>query len=215
MAFFGARSGATAAADGWELKADTDDIRVYSREVEGTRVRQMKAVGQIDAPPARVLAVVADAASYRETMPYTEESQVVRTEGSSLWFYTVINAPLVSRRDYCIRITVSDLGGGVLRSRWVPANDYAPPKAPDVVRVEINDGHWLLTPRDGGQHTETEYFLFTDPGGSIPTFVANKANSVAVPDVFRAIRRAVRLAKYAAARLPDGLTLEAAASPNP
>jgi hypothetical protein len=43
--------------------------------------------------------------------------------------------------------------------------------------------------REGGQKTEATYYVYTDPGGSIPKWIANKANSTAVPDVFKAIRK--------------------------
>ncbi|MFW5878762.1 MAG: START domain-containing protein [Myxococcota bacterium] len=192
-----------AAADqaDWERVADTDGIRVYAREVEGSRVREIKAVGRVAAPPGRVLAVLTDIEAYTETMPYTEEARVVRRQDNSTWMYTVINPPLVSRRDYCVRITVSRLKNGTLKSRWVPANELAPAESPGV-RVEVNEGHWLLRPIEGGQATMAEYYIYTDPGGEVPTFVANRANRSAVPNVVKAVREAAASPRYANAMHP-------------
>jgi len=58
-----------------------------------------------------------------------------------------------------------------------------------VVRINVNDGFWKLEPSDGKTHAT--YYLYTDPGGAVPKFVANFANRTAVPNVFKAIRKAV------------------------
>ena len=193
---------AAASAGEWEKAAEVDGVAVYSRETEGSDVREMKAYGTIDAAPERVLAVLADVAAYPETMPYTEVSKLLKRTGNQVWFYTVINAPLVDRRDYALRITLSKQADGSYKSQWIPANELAPPLPEDTVRVTLNEGYWLLNPADGGKRTKAVYFVKTDPGGSLPTFVANKANSQAVPDVFAAVRKAVASPRYANAPSP-------------
>jgi hypothetical protein len=59
-----------------------------------------------------------------------------------------------------------------------------------VVRVRVNDGYWLLEPREAGRKTQATYYVYTAPGGAVPPFAANAANRVAVPRVFEAIRKA-------------------------
>ena len=185
----------------WRRVARTEGIQVFARDVEGSRVREVKAVARIEAPPGRVLAVLADIEAYPETMPYTELARTVKSEGNSTWMYTVINAPLVSRRDYCIKVTFARLPNGTLRYSWEPANELAPAESPGV-RVEINQGHWLLRPVDGGNATQAEYYIYTDPGGEIPVFVANRANNTAVPDVVKHVRAAAASPRYANAMHP-------------
>ena len=65
------------------------------------------------------------------------------------------------------------------------------PLKKDIVRVRINDGYWLLEPRENGKKTFATYYVYTSPGGSIPSWIANKANDIAVPKVFQAIKEAV------------------------
>jgi hypothetical protein len=57
-----------------------------------------------------------------------------------------------------------------------------------LVRVTVNEGFWLLEPRENGAKTFATYYLFTHPGGSLPDWLVNKANGTAVPDVFKRIR---------------------------
>ncbi len=185
----------------WEQKANEDGVVVYTRERKGTDVKEVKAVGTIDSPPQQVFRVLGDYERYKEIMPYTDESRIVATEqgGKVVHFYSLINAPFVSKRDYTLRIVEeSDWkdGKGFLKSRWT-SSEKGPAAKDGVVRVKHNDGSWLLEPVDGGKKTRATYLLFTDPGGSLPTFIVNKANSSAIPDVFNALRKYAKDEKYA------------------
>jgi hypothetical protein len=188
---------------GWVQAAKEDGITIFSRERDDSTVCEMKAIGIIDAPPEAVWKAVRDYPNYPKTMPYTEVGKVLSTEGDGkvVYFYSVVNAPLVDRRDYVIKLTdESDWkdGKGYLKVRW-EYSDKGPPEKEGLVRVKINDGFWKLEPRDGGKKTFTTYYVYTAPGGSIPNFIANKANSTAVPNVFTAIRKVIADDQAAAA----------------
>jgi len=113
-----------------------------------------------------------------------------------IYFYSKLNTPLVDRRDYIIRLVDESEwkeGKGFLKVAWTVVNDkddLVPVKA-DVVRIRVNNGHWLLEPREDGKKTFITYYLYTAPGGSIPTFIANKGNTIAMPKVFEAVRKSV------------------------
>ena len=80
-----------------------------------------------------------------------------------------------------------------MKVSWTAVNDQDAlmPVSKDVVRVRINDGFWQLEPREDGKKTFTTYYIYTSPGGSIPNFIANKGNSIAVPQVFESIKKTV------------------------
>lgn len=188
-----ALAGAGDAGPAWTRVAQTDGITVLSRPRPGSRVEEVMATGVIDAPPAAVWKAIWDHENYAKTMPYTQESRVLGREqdGRVVYFYSVITPPLVSWRDYVIRVVdESPRGEGVLKLRWTAVEGRLPER-PGIVRVHLNDGSWVLEPRDGGKRTHATYWLYTDPGGSLPRFVVNQANTSAVPDVFRALRRVV------------------------
>jgi Polyketide cyclase / dehydrase and lipid transport len=179
---------------GWELAADDDGVKVHAREKKGTGVQEMTARGLIDAPPEAVWKTIRDYEAYTKTMPYIEESRIVAREGGDkvIYLYSVVNAPLVDRRDYVIKLVDESQwkdGKGYLKVRWSTSNDRAP-KLPDgVVRVSINDGYWKLEPRENGTKTFATYYLYTDPGGALPKWIVNRANGTAVPDVFQHVRK--------------------------
>jgi len=199
-----AARGAEAEEPKWELKAENKGVKVHVRPRAGSDIRELKSIGEIDSPPPAVFRVLTDFARYKETMPYTDESTILSTEEADgkikAWlFYSVVNAPLVSKRDYTIRVAdESDWkdGKGFMKTHWA-LSDKGPIPKKGIVRTPTNDGSWLLEPIDDGKKTRATYLLFTDPGGSLPIWIANKANSGAIPDIFVALRKLAKEPRYA------------------
>jgi hypothetical protein len=81
-------------------------------------------------------------------------------------------------------------------SHWSPANELGPPEKKGVVRVKICEGKWLLEP-DGNTRTRATYFIYTDTGGFIPSFIANRVSLTGITKLFAAIRKQVKDPKYA------------------
>lgn len=182
----------------WEMAANADGVKVYGRARGDGDVREMKAMGLIEATPADVWKAVRDYDNYPKTMPYVEDGKVLSREGGDkvTFLYSKINTPLVDRRDYIIRLVdESDWqdGKGFMKVTWTVVNDMDEkvPVPKDVVRVRINEGYWLLEPREEGKKTFATYYVYTSPGGSLPNFIINKANTMAVPKVFEAIKKTV------------------------
>jgi hypothetical protein len=185
------------AAAPWNQAGKDDGITVYNREKKGTGLQELKAVGTFDAPPEEVWKVVRDFESYTKVMPYVDISKLVEKDEAKnvLFVYTQLGLPFVDKRDYTIRVTDESEwkdGQGYLKSAWTVANDKGPAPKKDVVRVGVNDGYWKLEPADGGKKTLGTYYLFTDPGGALPKWMVNSANTGAVPDIFKSIRRALK-----------------------
>jgi len=189
--------GADAAADtGWRKQTEKDGIYVEARSVHGSRVREVRAVAEIEATPEACYAVVSAFSEYTRTMPYVKESRILRTDDDGrMWTYARVEAPLVSARDYALLVSTTRRAGGEIQMAWVPANTEAPAPRKGVVRVEVNQGAWTFAPLEGGLRTRATYQLLTDPGGSVTTWLADQANKTAVPDVIRAVRKAAKQAK--------------------
>lgn len=181
----------------WEQVAHDDGVTVLTREKPGTGIQELRATGDFDAAPGAVWKALWDYPNYRKNMPSTEVSDVLATEegGKTIYFYSVISAPFVAKRDYVLRIrdtTDPKDPAGALTVSWTVVTDKGPPAKRDMVRLKVNDGFWRLEPRDGGKRTHATYYLFTDPGGSLPKWIVNLANKSTIPEVFRCLRRAVK-----------------------
>ncbi len=182
------------AAGGWELQNESDGIKVFTRVKDGSSVREVKAIGSIDAAPERVFKVIGDYDHYTEFMPYMRESKVVAREGKTVYVYGYIAPPVVSNRDYTLKMT-DETAADVYKVSWVPANEKGPAPRSGTVRLAINTGSWTFEPDENGKTTAT-YYLYTDPAGAIPTWMVNKANRDSLPDVLRAIRKRVKDKRY-------------------
>ncbi len=184
----------------WEKAADTDGVVVMRRDKDGTPIKEVRATGVFEASPDRVWEIIRDLDNYQRFMPYTAEVKVLeRTAGDKeVLCYQRLNAPVVSERDYIILLkdqTSEKDGKTLYKVSWNAAakeKDALMPEKKDVVRVRINDGYWQLEGNSDNTRTLATYYVYTSPGGSVPTFVINIANTEAVPKVFASIRKELK-----------------------
>jgi hypothetical protein len=187
----------------WKWVSTSDNVALYRRPRPGAGHHEIKAIGEIAASTAVVHAVIDDAESYSRFMPYTVECRVLKREGDSVLIYQRISAPLVSDRDYLLRIRTTSrrAGGGIsYRTRWETENGFGPPEKPGVVRVKLCEGGWVLEPAAAPNVTRATYSVYTDSGGVIPAFIKDTGSQIGVRKIFAAIRKQVRDPKYAKAK---------------
>ncbi|MEO7319528.1 MAG: START domain-containing protein [Chthoniobacteraceae bacterium] len=194
-----ADSGATPADEGWKAASTTADLTIFNRSRKGSSLKEFKAIGVIEAEPIVVRRVLEDTPEFPRFMPYVTEARVISRQGDTRISYQRISVPLVGDRDYTMRAQweAKRLADGRFsyRSHWQPAKELGPVETPGVTRVKVNEGQWLLEPA-GLRQTRATYRIFCDPGGSLPAMVLNSANKTAIPKLFEAIRKQVRLEKY-------------------
>lgn len=181
----------------WQRTAQRDDIVVYTREVPDSPLRELKAESIMAIEPQRVWAVIVDTAHYAEFMPYMEEAHRITSDDALTHYeYQRINPPLVKKRDYVLKtVSEPDDDAGLWVHRWQAVTNIGPKATGDAIRVPHVDGSWTLRRLDHG-HTHVTYQLLTDPGGALPRWIANRANSQSVPDLLTAVRKRAQDASY-------------------
>ena len=135
-------------------------------------------------------------------MPYTVECRVLKREGDAVLTYQRLSAPLVSDRDYTLRVRTTSRtveGGTSYLSRWETENALGPAERLGVVRVKLCEGGWLLEPL-GSNATRATYSVYTDSGGVIPAFIKKTGSQIGIRKIFAAIRKQVQDPKYNAAK---------------
>jgi hypothetical protein len=194
---------ARAEDEGWVKQSDTGGIVIYNRDKAGTAVKEVRAIGVVEAPPHACMNVVLDMDHFKDFMPYTKESRIVAREGTRVMYsYQYLSLPLISDRDYTLKVVdvTPDAAPGqppaYYKKTWTQANARGPKPRDGVQRLEINDGFWRFDPIDGGTRTRATYYVFTDPGGMIPSWVANQANTQAIPNLFKALRTQSQKPQY-------------------
>ena len=186
------------ADDYWKLSDHEKDVMIYSRPRPGSPLKEFKAVGPIDAPTTTVCAVIDDFQNYPKFMPYLTETRLIKRDGDSIVGYQRLSPKVCADRDYTLRVwkrSWPSADGLAFMTRWAPANELGPPEKKGVVRVKLCEGKWLLEP-DGATKTRATYFIYTDTGGFIPSFIANRVNVTGITKLYAALRKQVKDPKY-------------------
>lgn len=185
----------------WTEAYHRNGLIIFTKDVEARH--EIIAVSEVDVPPETVFNVVSDFEHYQDFMPYVEESRVLsRKSDRDVITYARIAPPFVSERDYPLQVRMthgSSSNGGVFKVEWT-ARPEARPEIEGVVRVKLNEGSWVAEPLDDGRRTRLTYTVLTNPGGLIPDFVVSMSNTVAIPELFEAVKK--RSAERKAARRP-------------
>ena len=74
---------------------------------------------------------------------------------------------------------------------WEPFEDPKYPVNEKKVRVLINQGYWKFT-QVKPDELRVDYYIYTDPAGSLPLWIKNLANKKAVPDAIFTVEREIR-----------------------
>src|SRR4029453_5899538 len=190
-------------SEGWKLTSGSKDVAIYSRAHAGSQMKEFRAIGSIDAPTSAGHAVIDDFENYPNFMPYTLECRLLKREGDSIITYQRLSPKIAEDRDYTLRVWKKSWPGPegfTYLDQWKPANDLGPAEKKGVVRVKICDGGWLLEP-GGAIKTRATYSVYTDTGGLIPAFFANRASRIGISKLFEAVRKQAKNPKYAVRQL--------------
>lgn len=191
-------AGAETSKEEWNVAKQANGVTIFSRPHNGSKLKEFKAVGEIDASSKTVHAVIDDVESYPDFMPYTAEAKVLKRDSDSLITYQRISPKIVGDRDYTLRIDKKswpeDFGIAYL-NEWKPANEAGPAEKSGVFRVKVVTGSWLLEP-SAANKTRATYFVFTDSGIAVPQFLANTISETGILKLFAAVRKQAKQPKY-------------------
>lgn len=193
---------------GWE-RGESDGVTVYLRPVEGTERYEIWVRTVLDVPARDLQQTLLDAERFHTFMPHTETVRFLGEPGAVAHTYTLIDVPLVGKRDYVSEVrTLEEVqpdGSGRFRQRWRAVSDRLPERH-GITRLHHNEGSWDIRPlRDG--RAEVRYRFSVDPGGSFLGMLAKVTARKAVVGTLRAVekearRRSVEAASAAGTRAP-------------
>ena len=184
----------------WKLAKQTNGVSIYSRPHAGSKLKEFKAIGEIDASTKSVNNVLDDVESYSSFMPYTAECRILQKNDDSIISYQRVSPKIVNDRDYTLRIRKKSwptANGVAYLNEWSAANEHGPKEKQGVFRVKQCDGSWLLEAA-GANKTRATYSLFTDSGIIVPAFLANMISETGISKLYEAVRKQVKDPKYQA-----------------
>ena len=155
----------------WRLVKDEAGIRVYLQQIPGSSFQAFRGVTRIRTDMPRLLALQDDVSAACAWIHACSEQRLLKHEGNLSWAYSRFHTPWpVQPRDSILQVTTTHDADGRVTRTLLGVADYLPLQ-PGFVRVSKVEGFWSLTPLDG--EIEVVYQVHSEPGGSVPAWLAN------------------------------------------
>ena len=169
---FGLLVSAQVQAESWQLSKDEEGIRVYLSEVPGSKYKAYRGVTTIKGDVASLRALQEDVQGSCTWIHACAEQRLLKHEGAQSWVYTrfAMSWP-VQARDSILHVVSEQGADGSLTRRLEGQPQYLPEDRGHV-RVASLQGYWRFVPQGEGQ-VEVTYQVHTEPGGSVPSWLAN------------------------------------------
>jgi hypothetical protein len=162
-----------AQAESWAVAKNEEGIKVSLSDVSGSQYKAYQGVTTIKASVAKLRSLQEDVAGACAWVHECKSQKILKHEGDKTWTYTQFNTPWpVTPRDSVLQITTVEGSDGSLTRNLLGQPKYIPEEK-GFVRVAQVEGFWKLVPK-GANETEVTYQVHTEPGGSVPSWLANK-----------------------------------------
>lgn len=176
----------------WSLaKEDKSGCKLYSRETNGTDVKEFKVVGIIKSAPDTCLYWAKDkiihSAKYDKGEPPIE---ILENNPLGLLTYSVSKMPWpIKDRAMCERyVYYEQVGKGIVGMRWNEAwEECTTPPNKKLVRMPIIRGKWEFVSLDD-KNTEAIYVAQFDPGKGMPAGMVNSMAGKFLIEQFNSIK---------------------------
>lgn len=181
----------------WELKKNVDGIRVYYRESTESDIKELKMIFDVEASLTTIMAVLNDAESFHKWIYNLKELKVLeRPSDKELVYYYEMDFPwpLYNRDAIAESSYYQDPATKIIYTKNYARPDRLPEKD-GVIRLELTDVKWKITPIDEN-YANIEYYLLSDPGGNLPAWLVNMALDRGPVKSMQAFRALLKEDKY-------------------
>ena len=174
----------------WEFVSEKDGLKLYERNHEGSDIKEVKAVVVYQGTVQEAVDIIFDRLKHPEIFKYIEYSDVLRKNDKCDWSYNRLSVPVATNRDYYVKSCRVDNKDGSVSVTWVPFDDPKYPVTDKFVRVADNKGYYKFTQVEPDK-IKVDYYIYSDPGGSLPVFVKNIASRQAVTDTLWTLNKEI------------------------
>jgi len=180
----------------WELRKDEDGIKVFTRKVNGSSIREFRAEAVMEGKLSNFVAVMQDVENYDELFTNQEESKILDISDTVHIHYVITDTPWpITDRDGVYKYTYQqDYFDKSVKIKIEAIEGYVE-KNSKFVRMKNASGYWLFVPVDDNKvmvifqmHAETE--------GNIPGWIINMFIVDSPHKQFQNLRERVKLKQY-------------------
>ncbi|MBD9504554.1 START domain-containing protein [Pseudomonas sp. BGr12] len=164
---------AQAQAADWKLAKDQDGVQVYLSDVPGSRYKSFRGVTLVRADVATLGHLQENLRVSCAWLYSCAQMRLLKYSDEAIWVYLDTKLPWpAAPRDLVLRVSTEETPDGGMIRHLQAAPDYIPP-VKDRIRVPSVSGTWQMVPK-GPKLTEVTYEMRGEPGGSVPSWLANQ-----------------------------------------
>ena len=164
----------------WEKELSEEGVKVWTRSVADSDVRQVKSVVTVKAHPDKIWEGLNTRDKFLKVMPFVIESKddYDACGDNCKHAYQIIDRSPLKKRAYYLKVqwTREESEDGqsiVIHHKWTKVKNKPVPKK--YVEVEHVYGRWAFVSKDGGKTTKFTYVSFLDMGGMVPVSMVNSS----------------------------------------
>jgi len=187
----------------WKLVKDENGIKVYSRMVPGSAIKELKTVAKINAKAESFVAVLADVTAQPKYVYSCIESKLLSYTNKQKQIYyqhIYVPWPLTNRDGVFFQQIQQDSITKIITVSAKLLPGYVPTYE-DRVRIPKMNSVWTIYPDPNGGIIG-EYYISINPGGDVPSWIVNLFIEQAPIESVAQLRKVVELPEYKHAKLP-------------
>lgn len=188
-------------AQEWKLRTDKNGIKVYSRQVPGSKINALKVESEFDATVSQLVAVIFDINTSTAWLYSTKSCSTLKVVSpTEVYYYSEVSFPWpASNRDFVAHIKASqDPATKVVNVHAENISAMVPVKK-GIVRVTQSVGNWTIR-ASGKNKLQVVYELQVDPAGSLPAWLVNMLSAKGPYESFKSLRTHLQKPVYANAK---------------
>lgn len=175
---------------GYEEMEEDRGVKVYKNKI--SQDIWLTAEGHFDTPPINVFVAILDYPRQVGVMKRIAKSQILDCGTGWMIVYQRLNLPMISDRDYVIRITYGD-DDGTYWVKYKAIEHVGPPVQPGVERVTRNEGSWQVKAGSSGRGALVHYEMMIDLGGWVPKWMVRHGADGEMQRVFMDMQAMVKI----------------------
>lgn len=186
--------------DGWVFKNEKEGVKVYYRKTSD--VYELKLITSLKVPLSGLVLLLSEVDNYPKWgYKVAESKELKKVSEMETYYYSKLDFPWpLDDRDIIVQSKMEqDPNTRRVTATSISQPDYLPGNK-GVVRMRNAHTTWTLVPGPGGW-TYVEYYIYSDPGGSLPDWLVNMALDVGPRETIKNIRNFVQQDKYQSAKL--------------
>ncbi|EDP96893.1 START domain-containing protein [Kordia algicida OT-1] len=179
------------AQEDWKLKKDKDDIKIYTKSIDSSKIKAYKVQMTVKSSLNTVKEIILDGDQLHNWNYKAIDSKLLSKSSENkhlVWMALDLPWPL-RNRDVVILLTTRRITKDALRIDIMAASD-AYPILDDYLRITYFEGYWLLEQKD--DMVKITHQMHGDPSGNLPSWFVNSTITRAPYYNFLALKEKVQ-----------------------